>query len=93
VNLGSVGPGLVVWQEFAGYRVAAQPAQPAALPAIQMGTEAASVTNPGVPCGCETRGSHISYKIDFQMVVGLSALRTGCPLPPRRFPTLVSVRG
>jgi hypothetical protein len=39
------------------------------------------------------RGSHVFQTIGSQMTVRLSALHTGCPLPPERFLVLIYVRG
>jgi hypothetical protein len=39
------------------------------------------------------RGSHIFWTVGTQMVVRLSALRAGRPLPPGRFLVLIPVTG
>jgi hypothetical protein len=54
--------------------------------------KAVPLTGPEGPYGCEMwRLPH--FLDNSQMVVRLSALRNGHPLPPERFLVLISVRG
>jgi hypothetical protein len=67
---------------------------------ITDGGEVVSLTHQTIPMTgrgghmvVRRRDSHILYTVGSQMVVRLSILRSGRPLPPGRFLVLIYVRG